>query len=333
MIIKNQLYKIVGRFYPKGIHNIFFLNKMHCVILAYHKVSPLWENCLFPDMVVEPAMFESQIKYLKENYEIIPLSSLENFFKNGRNKKARAAVITFDDGYEDNYTYALPILKQYQIPATIFISTAFIETRKAFWGDILDLISRKAKQLPVSFKYNDNGYTLKMEGKYKFKTFKQIANILKFTDKSEQEAILNLIAGFLQVKIQDVHSLFLSWKQMNEMQNNNIYFGAHAHYHQRLSGLDEKTLREELQRPKELLENRLNQKIDDFAYPYGEAGDFNKKTINLLIAAGYKRGLTMLQGHVFNTRNPFILKRIGIGGYDTTDIFKLKLNGVIPLFK
>lgn len=82
-------------------------------ILTYHSVNPdhPWS--------IKPDKFEEQIKFLTSNYSIAPLKKFFNFNKN-------SFVITFDDGYEDNFNFALPILKKYNCPATFFICTGFI---------------------------------------------------------------------------------------------------------------------------------------------------------------------------------------------------------------
>lgn len=328
---KQWFYKIISRFYIADIYTALFLNKAYCAIVAYHRISPLWKDCLFPDIVVDPLKFESQIKYLRENYEIIPLSHLESFFQEKQSKKAKAAVITFDDGYGDNYTYALPILQKYRVPATIFISTAFIETKRAFWWDILEFILRKTNLTRLSFEYNNNKYIFNTDTRNKPKVFQQIANLLKYADELTRENLLSLVSDLLQVKVSGLYPSILSWKQIEDMRHYNICFGSHAHNHQRLVNLDEKKLTEELSLSKELLENRLGQKVEDFAYPYGEKCDIEDKTKNMLSLSGYKRGLTMIQGHVLRDDDAFILRRIAISGNDTIDSFKLKLKGMLPL--
>lgn len=85
------------------------------IILTYHSVNP---DHIFS---VKPDEFEKQIKYFAENFDVVSLNNL-NLDSNSK----KQAVITFDDGYEDNYTYAFQILKKYNVPATIFITSDFI---------------------------------------------------------------------------------------------------------------------------------------------------------------------------------------------------------------
>lgn len=90
-------------------------------VLMYHKVSPdSFRNG--PGLRVTPYEFERQVKYLKESgYTAISLDEVINHREKGISLPNRPVVITFDDGYEDNYTYAFPVLKKYGYTATIFI--------------------------------------------------------------------------------------------------------------------------------------------------------------------------------------------------------------------
>jgi len=92
-------------------------------ILMYHSVS---YNKVF--FTVKPENFRRQMDYLYQNkYNVISLSELINFLKNKKEIPQKTVVLTFDDGYEDNYFNVFPILKGYNFPATIFLATGFIE--------------------------------------------------------------------------------------------------------------------------------------------------------------------------------------------------------------
>ncbi len=103
-------------------------------ILMYHRFG-YEESSLF----VTPENFTRQLAYLKnKNYEVISLDELVEGIKNEKKFKHRTVVITVDDGYEDNYIYAYPILKKYGFPATIFIIANFIDNKKDYmnWEEI-----------------------------------------------------------------------------------------------------------------------------------------------------------------------------------------------------
>lgn len=110
------------------------------LILNYHSINPNNAYSLLPDV------FEKQMEYLQKNYTVISLDDIFSVDRNGGVK----IVITFDDGYEDNYVYALPVLKKYALPATIFITSGFIfdglDITKA-WSDYVGLVPLKKEQI------------------------------------------------------------------------------------------------------------------------------------------------------------------------------------------
>jgi len=112
--IKQEIKRTLGvSYYPYFKINKIFNNKPKFIILVYHSINPnhSWS--------ISPNRFEEQIKFISSNYPILPLRDFFNF-------KENSISITFDDGYEDNFYYALPILKKYNLNATFFICSGFI---------------------------------------------------------------------------------------------------------------------------------------------------------------------------------------------------------------
>lgn len=90
----------------------------------YHSVSDSFES----DLSVTVRQFEQQMVYLSENFNVISLEKAVEYIKNGDIPEKNSIVITFDDGYKDNYCNAYPILKKLKLPATIFLLVSYIGT-------------------------------------------------------------------------------------------------------------------------------------------------------------------------------------------------------------
>ena len=104
------------------------------VILTYHRVVEKWDRTLDysqPGMVVTVPTFERQLSFLREHFDIVPFSSLLAVGNEDRPAARPRCVITFDDGWRDNYDLAFPILRQHDLPATIFLTTDFVGTDRA----------------------------------------------------------------------------------------------------------------------------------------------------------------------------------------------------------
>ena len=87
------------------------------VVLAYHNVDEFNKK-----------LFEEQMIFMKDNYEVIPLGKLVDYLKNGITRNAKYAAITFDDGYRDNYEIAFPIIERQKIPATLYLTAGYLDS-------------------------------------------------------------------------------------------------------------------------------------------------------------------------------------------------------------
>ncbi len=99
---------------------IIFIRTQYVVPIAmYHSITPgaIKENRL----QVSVKNFERQARFLKKDYNVLPLEQLADLIKRGEKLPSRVLALTFDDGYKDNYIYAFPILKKYKLPATMFL--------------------------------------------------------------------------------------------------------------------------------------------------------------------------------------------------------------------
>ena len=104
---------------------------------------------LIPRCCVTPDNFNNQMKFLKKNYNIISLSSVNQYLKNHKIPR-NSIAITFDDGYQDNLINAIPILEEYNIPATFFVTSGYIGNNKEFYQETLNRIFFLEKQIPSS---------------------------------------------------------------------------------------------------------------------------------------------------------------------------------------
>jgi hypothetical protein len=100
-----------------------------------------------PGMYVCAKTFEAHVVYLQKHFVVLALDDLLERWRIDQLDADKAyCVITFDDGWQDNYQFALPVLKQYGLPATIFLATDFIGTDRWFWPDqVMYLLEDRAQ--------------------------------------------------------------------------------------------------------------------------------------------------------------------------------------------
>lgn len=128
-------------------------NSNKTTILAYHNIPSSINRTDLQDDSVTRTEFEKQIKFLLDNaYEVISLNKLVSMVVNGNELNRKTVVITFDDGYRTIFTNAFPVLKKYEIHATVFLATKYIGTNRAFpWLNLNNATNRTEDLIPMNW--------------------------------------------------------------------------------------------------------------------------------------------------------------------------------------
>lgn len=307
------------------------------VILAYHRVVADLEKAekeAIYGLVISTETFREHCRMLKENYDIIGIEEAANFIKSGDSAKRPKALITFDDGYLDNYEEAFPILREMNLPATIFLPTEMIGKPeplahdKAFWL-IKKAVERKTQ---IEKAFLNAGIEEKTIVGINYNT-----NVLELTDKIvylpaiQRDAVIKELEETLSTDNYPKEYDLLNWQMVREMNQNKISFGVHSASHTVLTLENESEFESEITESKQLLEEKLNQEIISFAYPNGK---FNDKVRHQVINSGYK--IAVSTEYLVNRRggDAFTLGRVsfceestrGIGGNYSRSIAELRLN-------
>lgn len=298
--------------------------KSHIVILIYHRIAPKEDIGFLKPL--NPKIFEKQIEYLKQNYNIISLPELQDLVKNKCIPKEKTAVITVDDGYKDNYLYAYPILKKHNVPATIFLSAGNIEYNVPFWCDkisaLIYLTSKKELKLKGLQSY-DLTDTYK-----KYYCINNLVEKIKRYNRDERIKVINSLIDATGIDIPDeLNRLVLSWNDVKKMNDNVINFGAHTVTHTILTNLKLEDAVCEISSSKEIIENNLGNTIDTFSYPNGTYDDFNYNISNLVQKAGFTCAVTTIPSLITSKSNLFTLGRIN-GSINDFNNFKTMISGI-----
>ncbi|MFC1969672.1 polysaccharide deacetylase family protein [Chloroflexota bacterium] len=282
------------------------LTKSQVGILLYHRVCPSNDNWNLKPL--SPRSFERQMEYFHRNYEILSLDRLVQYIQQGRPLPEKAVVITFDDGYKDNYLYAYPILVKHGIPATIFLTTGHIGSSKLFWFDEVKYL---VQLTPLNqLELNELGsYPLQTEVD-RFRTSLIISRRLRNLPEERKKKLVEKLINTCQVDIPDNlgEELFLSWDEVREMGDDGISFGAHTVNHPVLTNLPLQRARWEIVQSKKDIEEKLGKEVTAFAYPFGP---FNAEIVRLVKESGFTSAVTTESGLVNAKTNPYKLPRIG----------------------
>lgn len=293
----------------------------HMAILSYHRVAqPAESPWSLP--AVTPENFEKQISYLRKYHEILPIEVLVRSVQEGKPFPERAVVITFDDGYKDNFTRAYPILRKYNVPATISLTTANIDNREPFWWDKIGFAIWNTPLRSIDL--NGLGIYRLRSRTERLQTIYRITRELARKPEKARNYIANTILDVSGIPIPaDLgEEILLSWDDVLNMKDNGISFGAHTVTHPNLSESILNEARIEIIESKITLEDKLEQKIKVFCYPNG---DFTLQVAEIVEEAGFDCALTLVPRLVDHDADLFQLGRIP-GGWNVSTL-KLFLAG------
>lgn len=306
--------------------------KSDLTILAYHRVLDFDDSFPFDIELISarPDQFEEQLRYIKEYYNPLTMDQLCELHKNKSDLPEKSIVITFDDGFIDNYKNAFPLLKKYNIPATIFLSTGYMDSDSTFWFDKLAYLVLN-NELVVS----DNNLLFDII-KNNASTSKRLIleqSLEKIKSVSDSVRLNNLNDLFATNKniLDDCecekYSSILSWDNVKEMNKSLMSFGSHTVSHPVLSQLSESEKHHEMMASKKMLEDQLESSIGTIAYPVGTESAFDKSVIESAKKSGYELGITYVHGtNKWPLIDPFTIRRLHVEHYTSTPFFKCMLS-------
>lgn len=259
------------------------ITKSQVAILMYHRVSPKIDPWSLRSL--SPQSFETQIKYFSKNYEILSLDRLIEYIVQGEPFPEKAVVMTFDDGYKDNYRYAYPILKRYNIPATIFLTTGHIGTGSLFWWDKVSYCIQQTSLDKINLK-GFGSFSLRSE-KEKYRAKSALLEGLKKLPGKKKDLLIDELRAISGEEIPDDlgENLILSWDEIKEMSCDGIAFGAHTVNHPIIKNLPFDQAKWEIIQSKKDIEKMIGNPVTAFSYPNGI---FSPDIAELVRTSGFK---------------------------------------------
>jgi len=284
----------------------------------YHRVfeafTDPWELC------VSPGHFAEHLEVLSENYQVMRLSELVRYLKAAQLPK-RGVVLTFDDGYADNFWNAKPLLEQYRIPATVFVTSGSLDRSTEFWWDDLERVLLQEGKLPKRLQLRIQGRSYEWptisfdERKLSYMAIHQLLQPLRDSERDPVISELFAWADVAPMGRSDYRSLTTD-ELIQLEQSEFVDIGAHTVSHSFLSVMTEVEQHDEIAGSRNKLEEIIGRHVDTFSYPYG---NLSSNAVNIVEAAGFKGALTIDANPVEVGANPFQLGRFGIGDWDSEE--------------
>lgn len=292
------------------------------IIINFHGVTNIKGN-RFNNRHIDASEFEKIIIYLNKNYNVVPLKDIFEIYRSKKTTSKRTIALTFDDGYINNFTVALPILKKHNVPATFYlISEGLVNKDFYVWPDVIDLIQKNTKQdLVFSF------------GTFKFPNFYceelklSLVDLMKKSG-NKREDYLNEIKTKYPVYLTEAAKFpelikLITKEEIAAYKNEPmIEYGSHTHLHYNLEHLNEQKCLEEVNRSKQLIEESIGKSIVSLAFP---DGSYNATTIANCKKAGYENVTAVSYKLNENNTDPYILSRFTISNSTTFESNILRL--------
>ena len=302
------------------------------LILAYHRVLNVIDNEFPYDEELISAtieQFDAQIRYLSNNYNPINEQQLIKHVYDGEDLPDYSVMITFDDGYDDNFNFAYPILKKYSVPAMIFVSTGYINSDETFWYDWLSLLLNGSDSKEIFVPGLDKIFYIDNKQLNK-KHLVEILVYLRSIPNNERVSVVESLKSEYSDSIINTSSSLskpMTWDDIRNMDRDLITIGSHTVTHPIMSMLSEEELEFELLMSKKKIENELNVDVNSIAYPVGMRESINDKVVNQTKMSGYKLGFTYINGiNSVPVINKFMLERLHVEKDIDDDYFKSIIN-------
>jgi peptidoglycan/xylan/chitin deacetylase (PgdA/CDA1 family) len=342
-ILEKMATKIVGNtilnllFQSGGFRVLQGANRRRLTVLNYHRIENMGDaaGAFFqPNISASTKVFEEQMEYLQKNYNVISQEQFLGWLYREEPLPEFPAMLTFDDGYRDNLTNALPILKKFGLPAIIFLTSGFIGTSNGFYWDIAAYCFSHTKKQSAFLPHL--GEKVWADETAMRSVLSEWVEALKRISEEEKQSAMRALPAILEVEIPHLvfEKLMLSWEEARGMVLNGIAFGAHTVSHPILTRVPLEQAEHELVESKKQIEEKLGAPIHTLAYPNGQSNDISPEVINAAKRSGFQAAFSLMPGpSPFDEirRGPFCIRRIYIGSADSLPRFAAKLAGVSRL--
>lgn len=321
-----------------GAHVLFRrLNRSRALIVMYHGVVPNGRPYYYWGQLAE-SKFRWQLEYLKRHYTVLPLPEVVAGLAGDRPLPPNAAAITFDDGYANNAAIAWPHLRDLGLPATIFLVTGMIGTRRLLWPDEVFVRIWRAMPRLLDLRHQRLGLFNLETARHRARSYETLIGALKKLPADRKDRLLDELKRLLPSNraIPDFSSDFLpmSWEEVERLAESGlVQFGAHSISHEILTRIPRDEAHRQIAESCRELRRRLPGMPLTFAYPNGGPDDFDSFLQDVLRDEGALCGLTTVEGLNERGADPFALQRVSVGADACSYRFPLRSSGAVPWLK
>jgi len=298
-------------------------------VLTYHRIIPgeMGSQVAPRLQSATPDLFEQQMDFVARRYRAVSMADVLDAWEGQQRLPSRAVLITFDDAYRDFADYAWPILRRFDLPATLFVPTAFPDQPgRMFWWDRLHhaLLSTRHAGIHVA----DLGYLGVVTADERLTTFNRLTAWVKSREHSAAMLLIDRVCRDLEVEAPDNYNV-LGWDALRQLYHEGLSLGAHTRTHPLLDRVSPATVAEEVRGSMADLHKHIGADARVLAYP---AGAYDRTTVRVLRESGVAAAFTTEYGmNRVGMTDPLRIRRIHVGLATSLDVLRAKLLSWSPL--
>lgn len=271
-------------------------------VLAYHRVLESSEPASFSfdvDLISASAeAFRRQMQHLRRHFTPMRFEDVIDCLDRGRALPRDAVLVTFDDGYDDNYRVAFPILRDLDMSAMFFVSTGHIDSGQPYAYDWLVHMLCSTPSGGLLAPELGLDWTLGAGLEQRRAQAAELLDRLKALDDDGQEALIARLEREWDMPRRQGHADCrpMTWDQLRQMRRAGMEVGSHGVGHRMLAKLPRERMLAEVGDSKAALERELGAPVSVLSYPVGGADAFDQATTDAVRAAGYRLACSYVAG-------------------------------------
>ena len=304
------------------------------VVLTYHRVLPperLRNSFSARAIVVSPAVFAMHMECVSRWLRPLTQAEFVTHSASAAAPPARSCLVTFDDGWYDNHEYALPILRKYRVPMTLFVATDYIDSNRCFWQERLAALLFATRGQPAAqqllSELGAEHLAPLADAEAREAALEIIARIK--AQRRDPEALIEQLTALPSSAATSAEDRFMTLAQLRALHESGwVSIASHAMSHARLNLLPDERIAAELTGSSEVISRWFGGRPATCAYPNG---DYDDRVVGAARASGYVAAFTTRAGHFKHGDDRHTIRRVNIheGIAPTKPLFMMRLLGLL----
>jgi peptidoglycan/xylan/chitin deacetylase (PgdA/CDA1 family) len=286
------------------------------IILQYHSVRPEAETHydVIGQGIIHPSkVFESQMQMVAGSCSPVMIDDVVDYINGLKDIPKRAVVITFDDGFKDNYDIAMPILERYGLRAVFYLTVEYMDGNKAPWFCRLKHAFQTTTLRDWRNPMTQQEWNLRDSQQRKEARWSSIVNCAQLAGIRQHESVCAIEQSLEVSPLSGSGRLMMDWKEVQLLHRRGHIIGSHTLTHPSLGSVSANDMYSELEGSKHILERHLGAPVCHFSYPdpvITLPRPWTDKAVLLTKGLGYRTAVTCIPGSVRRGDNPLLLRRV-----------------------